>query len=170
MRDSFFREIRLFFEETTCPGQLRCQGQICFQKSDCFKNITSTISKDALSESLGAQFAEQNVESLKKNCSWQRSCRGQVASSKRSRISGKNLPQAAKLPRTSGFCKKSLIFEKRSAPGSAAALDKWFVQNKSDFEKKFCPRQRNCPGQWASSKRDRLLRKKFCPRQRSCPG
>ena len=37
------------------------------------------------------------------------------------------------------------------------------------FEKKFCPRQRSCPGQVASSKKS-SSGKKFCPRQRSCPG
>ena len=57
---NLFPEIRLFSEEATCPGQLRCQGQI-FQISDCFMDITPTISKHTLSESLGAQFAEQNV-------------------------------------------------------------------------------------------------------------
>ena len=67
-RGIFFPE-SVFFEEITCPGQLRCQGQILFQKSDCFKNITTTISKDALSKSLGARFAEPNVGNFK-NCTF----------------------------------------------------------------------------------------------------
>ena len=53
------------FEEATCLGQLRCQRQIFVQTSDCFKNLTWTISKHALSESLGARFAEQNVGNRK---------------------------------------------------------------------------------------------------------
>ena len=32
----FFRESRRFFEEATCPGQLRCLGQNCLEKSDVF--------------------------------------------------------------------------------------------------------------------------------------
>ena len=68
---TFFSKCRLLFEEATYPGQLRCQGQIFFQKSDCFKNMTSTISKHALSESLGARFAEQNVGNLKKKLHFQ---------------------------------------------------------------------------------------------------
>ena len=58
----------------------------------------------------------------------------------------KVLPQAAKLPGTSGLFKK-----------------------KSEFSQ-LCPRQRSCPGQVACSKKVGFLRKKFCPRQRSCPG
>ena len=80
---NIFSKFRPFFEQATCLGQLRCQGRNCFpeirffvkkplirglfQKSDCFKNIASTISKHALSDSLGAWFAEQNVGNLKKN-------------------------------------------------------------------------------------------------------
>ena len=93
-----------------------------------------------------------------------------MASSNKSEFSAKVLPQAAKLPGTSGFLRKKLIF--------------W---------KKFCPRQRSCPGQVACSKKTYFLRNvlpqaaklpgtsgllkkesvfenKLCPRQRSCPG
>ena len=38
------------------------------------------------------------------------------------------------------------------------------------FEKKFCPRQRSCPGQVACSRKKSCFQRKFCPRQRSCPG
>ena len=62
-----------FFEEAICPGRLGCQGPFFFlQKSDCFANITSTISKHALSESLGSRFAEHNVENLK-HCTFRNS-------------------------------------------------------------------------------------------------
>ena len=44
----------------------------------------------------------------------------------------KVLPQAAKLPGTSGLLKKN-IFRNSSAPGSEAAGDKWFVQKKLIF-------------------------------------
>ena len=60
--------------------------------------------------------------------------------------------------------------ERSSAPGSEAAQDKWLLQKKSFFENKFCPRQRSCPGQVASSTNKSVFEKKFCPRQRSCPG
>ena len=91
----FLKNLTLFCEQATCLGQLRCQGQdffqksdfflkkplvqgncaagdSFFQKSDCFKDMTSTISKHALSETLGARFAEQNVGNLK-NCSFRNS-------------------------------------------------------------------------------------------------
>ena len=45
----------------------------------------------------------------------------------------KVLPQAAKLPRTSGVFKKLGFLRKSSAPGSEAAQDKWLVQKKTDF-------------------------------------
>ena len=74
--------------------------------------------------------------------------------SKKSPISGENvLPQAAKLPRTSGLF-KNMFFEKSSVPGSEAAWDKWLVQNNIVSEKKFCPRQRSCPGQIVGSPKE----------------
>ena len=84
----------------------------------------------------------------------------------------KVLPQAAKLPGTSSLFKKKVGFLRiGSAPGSEAAPDKWLLQKKSRIsEKKFCPRQRSCQGQVASSKKSRISEKKFCPRQRSSPG
>ena len=91
----------------------------------------------------------------KKICSRQRSCPGQVTSSKtldflgkvlpqaaqlpqtgdffKKMISGKVLPQAKQLPQTYDFFKKKLIFWKSSAPGSEAARDKWFVQQNVCF-------------------------------------
>ena len=47
-----------------------------------------------------------------------------------------NLPQAASLPGTSGFFKKSQFLRKSSAPGSEAARDKWLVQKKNQFLRK----------------------------------
>ena len=76
----------------------------------------------------------------------QRSCLGQVVSSKQVDFREKVRPQAAKLPRTSGFFKKV------------------------SFCQTFCPRQRSCLGQVASYKHNRFSGKKFCPRQRSCLG
>ena len=66
--------------------------------------------------------------------------------------------------------KKNRSSGKSYALGSEAARDKWLLQEKVEFLEKFCPRQRSCTGQVASSKKIRILRKKFCPRQRSCPG
>ena len=73
----------------------------------------------------------------RKFCPRQRSCPGQVASSKKgSYFEEKVLPQAAKLPGTSGLSKKTR-----------------FSGNT------FCPRQRSCPGQVASSKRSEFWEK-----------
>ena len=53
---------------------------------------------------------------------------GQVASSKKVHFLDKVLPQAAKLPATSGLFKKSSFLRKSSAPVSEAARDKWLLQ------------------------------------------
>ena len=45
-----------------------------------------------------------------------------------------------------------------------------FRKTVSFFEKKFCPRQRSCPGQVVCSEKSQIFEKKFCPWQRSCPG
>ena len=63
----FSPEIRLFVLRDHLSRAAALPGaDVFFQTSDCFKNITSTISKHALSESLGARFAEQNVGNPKK--------------------------------------------------------------------------------------------------------
>ena len=80
---------------------------------------------------------------------------GQVASPQKSTFLEKVLPQAAKLPATSGVFKKNLFLRKSSAPGSEAARDKWLVQKKkSYFEKKICPRQLRRLGQVACSQKN----------------
>ena len=89
---------------------------------------------------------------------------------KRSYCEKKVLPQAAKLPRTSGLFKKGRILRKRSAPGSEAARDKWLVQKKSYFEKEFCPRQRSCPGQVASSTKKNSFLPKVLPQAAKLSG
>ena len=68
------------------------------------------------------------------------------------------------------FKKTSHILRKSSAPGSEAARDKWLVQkNKSYFEKKFCSRQRSCPGQVACSTKIRFFRKSSAPGSEAAP-
>ena len=121
-----FPENRRFFEETTCPGQLRCQGQNFFSK-------------------IGLLL-------------------GQAASSKKNGFLRKNMPQAAKLPRTSGFFKKSLISEKKVLPQAAKLPGtNGFFKKSQISEKKICPRQRSCPGQVASSKKSISEKKCFAP-------
>ena len=62
------------------------------------------------------------------------------------------MPQAAKLPRTSGLFKTSRNFEKTVLPQAAKLPRKSGLFKKSLIsEKKFCPWQRSCPGQVASS-------------------
>ena len=62
-----FPEDRLFFEEATCPGQLRCLGQN-FQEfwDSSVQNKTSEIPKNGLSGTLGLLCAEQDVRKFKK--------------------------------------------------------------------------------------------------------
>ena len=83
----------------------------------------------------------------------------------------KVLPQAAKLPGTSGSFKKVSFLRTSSAPGSEAAQDKWLVQQKKClfFEKQFCPRQRSCPGQVACSKKVSFLRNSSAPGSEAAP-
>ena len=115
-------------------------------------------------------FLQKQSNLWKKFCPRQRSCPGQVASYRKFGFLEKHLPQAAKLPGTSGLFKKKVDFlEKSSAPGSEAARDKWCLQNKSIFWKKFCPRQRSCPGQVVSSKTVYFL-EKVLPQAAKLPG
>ena len=66
--------------------------------------------------------------------------------SSKSRFLEKVLPQAAKLPGTSGFFKKNHVLEKSSAPGSKAARDKWFLQKKVILLPKVLPQAAKLPG------------------------
>ena len=86
----------------------------------------------------------------KKFCPRQRSCPGQVACSKKVILGETVLPQAAKLPQTSGLFKKKTDFsEKQSAPGSAAASDKWLGREKANNR---CSQGRGAPF-WGSGGR-----------------
>ena len=80
-------------------------------------------------------------------CPRQRSCPGQVASSKKvGFLRKKVLPEAAKLPGTSGFFEKVVFLIKSSAPGSEAARDKWLLQKSRISEKKILPQAAKLPG------------------------
>ena len=109
-----------------CPRQRSCPGQVASSKK---KSI----------------FCQ-------KFCPRQRSCPGHVASSKsrlsgkssapgseaardkwflqKSKFSRKNLPQAAKLPGTSGFFKRIDFWKKLLPQDGEAARDKWLLQTK----------------------------------------
>ena len=87
-------------------------------------------------------FFKENVDFLKKICLRQRSCPGQVVSSK-----------------------KQIFWKKSSVPGSEAAQDKWYLlQKNQSFWEKVLPRQRSCPGQVACS------RKVMFPEKSPAPG
>ena len=108
-----------FLREKFCPRQRSCPRQ-----------VVSSKKRSAKSSAPGSEVARDKLLLIKKVDFWK-----------------KVLPQAAKLPGTSGF-----------------------FQKKSFFEKKICPRQRSCPGQGACPKKNTFFKKKFCRRQRSCPG
>ena len=104
------------------------------------------------------------------------------------------MPQAAKLPRTSGFFKKNRFSGKKTGLGREAVWDKWLLQIKVNSLPKVLPQAAKLPGTNGFFKKNRfpgkvlpqaaklpgtsgLLRNKnpvsektFCPRQRSCPG
>ena len=69
---------------------------------------------------------------------------------------------------------KSVEFLEEVLPQEAklceAAPDMWFLPKNTIFWKRFCPRQRSCPRQVASSKQKSHFWKQFCPRQPRCPG
>ena len=74
------------------------------------------------------------------------------------------LPQAAKLPGTSGLFKKNHILRNSSAPGSEAARDKWLVpKKKSHFENKVLPQAAKLPGTSGLLKKCHALRKGSAP-------
>ena len=58
----------------------------------------------------------------------------------------KVLPQAAKLPGTSGFFKKKQLSAESSAPGSEAARDKWLLIKNTNFLKKVLAQAAKLPG------------------------
>ena len=130
-----------FLRNSSAPGSEAARDKWFVQKSQIFEN---------------------------KFCPRQRSCAGQVVSSKKVKLLEKVLPQAAKLPRTSGFFKKSRLSGKCSAPGSEAAWDKWFLHKKNHFLPKVLPQAAKLPRTSGSFKKK--SGKMFCIRQRSCPG
>ena len=106
----------------------------------------------------------------------------------------KQLPEAAKLPGTSGLFKKRSDSEKKfcprqrscpgqvacsknnqfsaksSAPGSEAARNKLPLTKNRFYGKKVLPQAAKLPGTSGFFKKKSIFCKKFCPRQRSCPG
>ena len=89
-----------------------------------------------------------------------------MASSKKVGFWEKVLPQAAKLPGTSGFFKGKIDFlKKNSAAGSEAAPDKLLrLQKKSNFWNKNLPQAAKLPGtSGLFKKKVRFLRKKTAP-------
>ena len=112
-----------------------------------------------------------------------------MASSKKVNVLPKVLPQAAKLPRTSGFFQKNNhisakesasgseaardkwlvqkevgLLRKGSAPGSEAARDKWLLQKSQISEKKVLPQAAKLPGTSG------FLKKNQCSAKSSAPG
>ena len=67
---------------------------------------------------------------------------------KKSKFLPKVLPQAAKLPRTSGLFKKKSFLRKSSAPGCEAAQDKGLV--KKENKKQHSLRESSAPGSEAA--------------------
>ena len=124
----------------------------------------------------------------------QRSCPGQVVSSKKSIFWKKFSPRQRSCPGQVASSKK-IDFLGSSAPGSEAAWDKWLLQKTSTFWNKNLlqaaklPRKRGCfkkesrfsgkssaPGseaardKWLLQKQRLIFWKQICPRQQSWPG
>ena len=134
-----FKEKSQIFEKQFCPRQRGCPGQVaCTTKQRLLGESYAPGSEAAWDT-----WLLQKKYFLERICPRQRSCPGFL---QQMSISGKVLPQTAKLPGTSGFFK-----------------------NKSIFWRKFCPRQRSCPGQVASSKKVKLL-PKVLPQAAKLPG
>ena len=86
---------------------------------------------------------------------------------------GKVLPQAAQLLQTGGFLKEKNDSWKSSAPGSAAAPDKWLVQKKRRISGlgKVLPQAAQLPRTSGFfNKISRISPTKICPKQLGCPG
>ena len=87
-----------------------------------------------------------------------------MACSKKVLFLEKVLPQATKLPGTSGFFKKKSIFWKKSAPGSEAARDKWLLQKEIIFSaKSSSPGSEAARDKWLLQKKDRFGSKSSAP-------
>ena len=131
----------IFLKKRFCPGQRSCPGQVASSKQiHILRKKSAPGSETARDKWFVKKKKREKNGFWKKFCPRKRSCPGQVASSKKINCLPKVLPQAAKLPGTSGFSRKKLIF--------------W---------KKFCPRQRSCPGQAASSKKSKCSAKSSAP-------
>ena len=93
-----------------------------------------------------------------------------MASSKKIEFWEKVLPQAAKLPRTSGFFKqKSQFSAKSSVPGSEAARDKWLLKKKVDLLEEVLPQAAKLPRKSCLLKKTQKMRTAL-PQAAKLPG
>ena len=208
-RSGFFKKI--IFCQSFAPGSEVARDKWLLQEKVNF--LRKVLPKAAKLPGTSG-FFNKNVDFWKEFCPRQRSCPGQVVSSKnrfleksapgseaardklplqKNNFLPKVLPQAAKLPGTSGFFKrKGRISGKCSAPGSEATWDKWLLPKKVKFLEKVLPKAAKLPGTscyfpkksnfWknapgSEAARDKWLfpntvkfLKKLCPMQRSYPG
>ena len=117
----FFLKCDLFLEEATCPGQLRCLGQIFLHKCNFF-------GKSHLSRAASLPGAELLPEI---------------------RFFGRShLSWAASLPGAELFTACSFFRERTTYPGQLRCLGQIFLQNFDFFlEEVTCPGQLRCLGQ-----------------------
>ena len=132
-------------QEKFCPRQRSCLGQVaCSNNKPVLRNNSAPSSEAARDK----RFVHKN------------SCLETF------------LPQAAKLPGTSGLFIKKIIrfFRNNSAPGSGAARDKRLVQNNRPlFEKSSAAGSEAAWDKWLVRKKNRFLRK-VLPQAAKLPG
>ena len=118
-----FPENRLFVEETTCPGQLRCLGQNCFQKIDF------SLKKQLVPGSFaawGRTFSRISTFLEEATCPKQLRCLGQNFSSISCFLKKNNLSRAASLPGPELFQKIHFFKKIPLVLGSFAAWSRTF--------------------------------------------
>ena len=123
-----FLKNTFFFEQATCPGQLRCLGQNFFSKIRFFEQAT---------------------------CPGQLRCLGQNVFSEFGPFLNKPLvPGSFAAWGRTFFSKKYIVLNKPLVPGSFAAWGRTVSQKSDFFEQATCPRQLRCLGQIFFSKSD----------------
>ena len=137
-RDKWLLQNKSIFCQRFCPMQRSCPGQVvCSKRSHILRKSSAPGSEAARDKWL---LRKKSVSS-KSSAPGSEVARDKWFVQKKVRFLRKVLPQAAKLPGTSGLSKKK----------------------RPIFETKFCPRQRSCLGQVACSKKGHVSRKSSAP-------
>ena len=190
-----FLRNRTFFEQATCPGQLRCLGQNLFFWEICVFFLTSHLSRAAslpgaelvlkhltfFSEQttcpgqlrcLGQNFSQQIYFFMNKPlvpgsfAAWGRTC-----SQKSNCFLTSHLSRAASLPGAELFLRNRTFFKQATCPGQLRCLGQnCFSEIGHFFNKPLVPGSFAAWGRLFSQKSDFFSEQATCPGQLRCLG